>query len=118
MGQEPVLFDCSIRDNIRLGHPDANDADIEAACREANAMDFIQQLPDKLETMVRKTRIFPFLIYFDQGPMLIVIVPFFSKEHSVLCVLFRSFKKNGTFFAFFSVLLKRTERSLRSFPFF
>ena len=33
-------------------------------------------------------------------------------------ILFHSFKKNGTFFAFFSVLLKRMERSLRSFPFF
>ena len=32
--------------------------------------------------------------------------PFFSKERSDLCVLFRSFKKNGMFFAFFSVLLK------------
>ena len=44
--------------------------------------------------------------------------PFFSKERSVLCVLFRCFKKNGTFFAFFSVLSKRTEQSLRSFLFF
>ena len=43
--------------------------------------------------------------------------PFFSKERFVLCVLFRSFKKNVPFFAFFSVLLKRTERSLRSFGF-
>ena len=30
----------------------------------------------------------------------------------------RSFQKNGTIFAFFSALYKRTERSLRSFPFF
>ena len=44
--------------------------------------------------------------------------PFFSKERSVLSVLFRSFLKNGTFFPFFSVLFKRTERSFRSFPFF
>ena len=34
------------------------------------------------------------------------------------CVLFRSFEKNATFFTFFSVLLKRTQHSLRSFPFF
>ena len=33
-------------------------------------------------------------------------------------VLLRSFKKNVAFFAFFSVLCKRTFRSLRSFPFF
>ena len=43
---------------------------------------------------------------------------FFSKECSVLCVFFRSFQKNVPFFAFFSVLLKRTFSSLRSFPFF
>ena len=43
--------------------------------------------------------------------------PFFSKERSVLCVLFRSFKKNGTFFAFFSVLYKSMFQSLRSFLF-
>ena len=30
----------------------------------------------------------------------------------------RSFQKNGTIFALFSVLYNRTERSLRSFPFF
>ena len=30
----------------------------------------------------------------------------------------RSFQKNGTIFAFFSVLYKRTEWSLHSFPFF
>ena len=44
--------------------------------------------------------------------------PFFSKERSVLSVLFRSFKKNGTFFPFFSILFKRTEHSFRYFPFF
>ena len=41
------------------------------------------------------------------------------KPTSILAGLgIRSFQKNAPFFAFFSVLLKRTERSLRSFPFF
>ena len=44
--------------------------------------------------------------------------PFFSQECSVLSVLLRSLKKNVLFFAFFSVLYKRKERSFRSFPFF
>ena len=43
--------------------------------------------------------------------------PFFSKERSVLCVLFHSFKKNIAFFAFFSVLYKSMFQSLRSFLF-
>ena len=34
--------------------------------------------------------------------------PFFMKERNDLCVLFRSLSKNGTIFAFFSVLYKRT----------
>ena len=37
--------------------------------------------------------------------------PFFAKECSVLCVLFPSLQKNGAFFAFFSVFLKRMDRS-------
>ena len=43
--------------------------------------------------------------------------PFFSKERSVLCVLFHYFKKNIAFFAFFSVLYKSMFHSLRSFLF-
>ena len=43
---------------------------------------------------------------------------FFSKERSDLYVLFRSLEKNVPIFAFFSILYKRTFRSLRSFLFF
>ena len=57
-------------------------------------------------------------IGYSQAPDPRVGHPFFSKERSVLCILFHSFKKNVPFFVFFSILLKRTERSLRSFPFF
>ena len=41
--------------------------------------------------------------------------PFFIKERDDLCVLSRSLQKNGTFFTFFSVLLKRTGKNV---PFF
>ena len=44
--------------------------------------------------------------------------PFFSKECSVLSVLFRSFQKNIPFFPFFYILFKRTFRSFCSFTFF
>jgi len=46
------------------------------------------------------------------------IPPFLGKECCVLCVLLRSFEKNAMFFAFFYILLKRTQRSLRFFTFF
>ena len=52
VGQEPVLFNLTIRENICLSNPSASDLDIEKACKEANAFNFIQELPDKLNTMV------------------------------------------------------------------
>ena len=51
-------------------------------------------------------------------PFFLRSFPFFAKERYVLRVLFRSLQKNVTFFAFFSVLLKKMLRSLHSFPFF
>ena len=52
VGQEPVLFDCSIRENIKYAKQDATEAEILKACREANAYDFISKLPHGLDTMV------------------------------------------------------------------
>ena len=52
VGQEPVLFDLTIRENIRLGNQGASDEDIEQACKDANAFNFIQNLPDGLDTNV------------------------------------------------------------------
>jgi len=44
--QETFLFGASIRDNIRYGRLDASDEEVEAASRQANADEFIAQLPD------------------------------------------------------------------------
>ncbi|CAG2178572.1 unnamed protein product, partial [Oppiella nova] len=52
VGQEPVLFGCSIADNIRLGYGSASQADVEAASVDANAYDFVQRLPARFETLV------------------------------------------------------------------
>lgn len=43
--QESFLFSGSVRDNIRLGRPDATDAEIEAAARAAEIHDAILTLP-------------------------------------------------------------------------
>lgn len=53
--QEPTLFPGSIRENIANGidNPTGerdHDAEIEAACRAANAWDFVSSLPEGLET--------------------------------------------------------------------
>ena len=48
--QDIYLFNTSIRDNIRLGRPDASDEEVERAARDALAHDFIAALPDGYET--------------------------------------------------------------------
>jgi ABC-type multidrug transport system fused ATPase/permease subunit len=40
--QEPVLFNSSIRENIRMGKIDASEAEIEEALKASNAWDFVQ----------------------------------------------------------------------------
>ncbi|CAF3843223.1 unnamed protein product [Rotaria sp. Silwood1] len=52
VSQEPILFGMSIYENIRLGKVNATRAEIEQATREANAHNFIIQLPNKYETLV------------------------------------------------------------------
>jgi ATP-binding cassette subfamily B protein len=48
--QENVLFNISVRENIRLGNPSATDADVEAAARAAEIHDFLVSLPDGYDT--------------------------------------------------------------------
>jgi ATP-binding cassette subfamily B protein len=48
--QDSILFDLSMRENIRLGRPDASDAQVEAAARAAEIHDFIAQLPEGYDT--------------------------------------------------------------------
>lgn len=49
--QEPLLFHRTIRDNIAYGRPDATDAEIVEAARKANALEFIERLPQGFDTM-------------------------------------------------------------------
>ncbi|WP_246333170.1 ABC transporter ATP-binding protein [Aureimonas mangrovi] len=50
--QAPTLFEGTIRENIRYGRPDASDAEVEAAAREAQAEEFILAQPLGYETPV------------------------------------------------------------------
>jgi ABC-type multidrug transport system fused ATPase/permease subunit/pSer/pThr/pTyr-binding forkhead associated (FHA) protein len=50
--QENFLFDATIRENIRMGRPDASDAEVEAAARAAAIHDTIMALPNGYETLV------------------------------------------------------------------
>jgi ATP-binding cassette subfamily B protein len=50
--QETLVFDGTIRDNIRWGSPDATDDDIITAATAADAHEFITALPDGYDTRV------------------------------------------------------------------
>ena len=50
--QEPMLFHRSLRENIAYGRTDATEEQIIHAAQQANAWEFIEKLPEKLDTLV------------------------------------------------------------------
>ncbi|MFA6218727.1 MAG: ABC transporter transmembrane domain-containing protein [Erythrobacter sp.] len=48
--QEGVLFSANARDNLRYGNWEASDEEIRAAARAANAAEFLEKLPQGLDT--------------------------------------------------------------------
>ncbi|MBV2353348.1 ABC transporter ATP-binding protein/permease [Streptomyces sp. J2-1] len=52
--QEAFLFSGTVADNIAIGSPDADRADVERAAKAIGAHEFISSLPDGYDTDVRK----------------------------------------------------------------
>ncbi len=50
--QEPLLFHRSIRENITYGLPKASTAKVKRAADDASATEFVEELPNKYETIV------------------------------------------------------------------
>jgi ABC-type multidrug transport system fused ATPase/permease subunit len=50
--QDTYLFHGTVEENLRLGKPDADHREIEAAARDANAHEFISLLPRGYQTMI------------------------------------------------------------------
>ena len=50
--QEVILFGGTIKENIAYGNLNATDEEIMEAAKKANAFDFIEKFPDKMETLV------------------------------------------------------------------
>lgn len=50
--QMPYLFAGTIAENVRLARPDADDAAVRAALRDAGANDFVQALPDGQDSLI------------------------------------------------------------------
>ncbi len=52
--QKNELFSGTIKDNLRWGNKDATDEELEAACRMAQADEFIQRFPQKYDTYIEQ----------------------------------------------------------------
>ncbi|MHB8667886.1 MAG: ABC transporter transmembrane domain-containing protein [Burkholderiales bacterium] len=50
--QDPVIFAASVRDNVRYGRLGASDAEVDAACAAAYASEFIERLPERMDTFL------------------------------------------------------------------
>jgi ATP-binding cassette subfamily C protein CydD len=52
VGQQPILFHGTIKENILLGRPQASAGQIERAARRAGVLDFSVYLPEGLDTLI------------------------------------------------------------------
>jgi ATP-binding cassette subfamily B protein len=52
ISQDPFLFSTTVRENIAFGAPDARDEDVERAARQAQAHEFIAELPQGYDTVI------------------------------------------------------------------
>lgn len=52
VSQDTFIFNATVRDNIAYGSADATDTDIVEAARYANALEFINEMPDGFETIL------------------------------------------------------------------
>ncbi|GAE37004.1 ABC transporter ATP-binding protein [Halalkalibacter akibai] len=52
--QDSILFKGTIRENIRYGKLDATDQEVEEAAKQANAISFINRLPNKFDTVLEQ----------------------------------------------------------------
>ena len=52
VSQDNYLFDNTVRENIRMGKPDATDAEVERAARSCGCYEFIMGLENGFDTMV------------------------------------------------------------------
>ena len=53
--QEHLLLSESVRENLLLANPDANEADLAAALETAGCMDFVNALPDGIDTVLGRS---------------------------------------------------------------
>ncbi|BDZ30428.1 thiol reductant ABC exporter subunit CydC [Lactiplantibacillus sp. WILCCON 0030] len=54
LDQQPYLFNTSIMNNVRMGNPDATDAQVKAALKSVELAPLIEGLPDQYDTVVEE----------------------------------------------------------------
>ena len=52
VNQDTYLFHGTVADNLRFGNPEATNSEMEAACRAANAHEFVEKLPQRYDTVI------------------------------------------------------------------
>ena len=52
VSQEVILFNDTVKNNISYGQPETKETDIISAAKSANAMEFIDSLPEGLDTVI------------------------------------------------------------------
>jgi ATP-binding cassette subfamily B protein len=52
ISQDPFLFSASVRENITFGAPDLDEAEVERIARLAQAHEFVEELPDRYDTII------------------------------------------------------------------
>ncbi|MDQ2985050.1 MAG: ABC transporter ATP-binding protein/permease [Actinomycetota bacterium] len=52
ISQDTFLFSASVRENITFGAPDLSDEEVERVARLAQAHEFVEQLPDRYDTVI------------------------------------------------------------------
>ncbi len=52
--QKNLLFSGTIKENLRWGNPNATDAELEEACKLAQAHEFVQSFPDGYDTVIEQ----------------------------------------------------------------
>jgi ATP-binding cassette, subfamily B, bacterial len=50
VAQDPVIFATSVLENVRYGRPEAGEDEVRNALEMANALDFVEQLPQRIAT--------------------------------------------------------------------
>ena len=86
VSQEPILFGCTIEENIMYGREGVTKADVIAAAKDANAHNFISKLPNvSVLSWVMNYRDTSYHDFFFQiSAVLAYLIPF-------MCTLFQEF---------------------------